>query len=176
VVVVAAGAVVDGAVLGGSVGTTVETVVVGGSVKITPGLVTVVAGGGAAVVTTGGGVVRGGAVAVVVTAGAEVVVVEELSDVVGPPGALSPSMTTVDGGTGIRVCDGGRITLAAGVAGEVSRATAATRMPMTSAPTPTARRAFVRDAGSRASHQMRIRSSAGGRPNAGFLPMDDHER
>jgi hypothetical protein len=112
----------------------------------------------------------------VVTAGAEVVLVEELLEVVGPPSALRPSITTVDGGSGRRVGDGGRTTLAAGVAGEVSRATAATMIPTTSAPTPSARRAFVRDAGSRASHQMRIRSSAGGRPNAAFLPMDEHER
>jgi hypothetical protein len=166
---------VGGAVLVGNVLTTGGTVVVGTSLKTTSGFVAVVAGAGAAVEATGGGVVRGGVVAVVVDAGVDVVV-DELLEVVDDPGALRPSITTVDGGPGMSVCSGGRITFAAGVAGDVSRATAATRMPTTSVPTPSATRAFVRDAGSRAAHHIRNRSSAGGRPNAAFLPMDDHAR
>jgi hypothetical protein len=175
VVVVVGGRVeVGGVVVLGKVVTTGRVVVVT-SVKTTSGLVTVVAGAGAAVEATVDAAARGRVVGVVVTAGVDVVV-DELLEVVDAPGSLRPAITTVDGGPGMRVCSGGRITFAAGMAGDVSRETAATRMPTTSAPTPSARRVFVRDAGSRASHHIRNRSLAGGRPNAAFLPMDDHAR
>ena len=176
VVVVVGGRVdVGGVVVLGNVVTTCRTVVVVTSVKMTSGLVTVGAGAGAAVEATAGAAVRGGVVGAVVTAGGDVEV-DELLDVVDAPGSLRPAITTVDGGPGMRVCSGGRVTFAAGVAGALSRETAATTMPKTTTPTPSARRVFVRDAGSRASHHIRNRSSAGERPNAAFLPMDDHAR
>lgn len=175
-VVVAGAVVVGGEVVVGSV----EMVVVGGEdgggLKMTSGLVTVVAGAGAVVVATVGVVPGAGAVVAVVVEGAGAVEEVLLEEVVDAPGAFRPSITTVDGNPEIGGCMGGRITVAAGVVGEASRDTAATRMTATTAPTPRLRRMLVREDGSRASHQMRIRSRAGGRPNAAFLPMDDHAR
>jgi hypothetical protein len=171
VVVVAGRTDVGGAIVEvGAVVVTAGTVVVG-SAKTTSGLVTVVTGAGAVVGATVGVVARVGVVTVVVAAGGVVVV---LLAVVGVPGALRPSITTVDANPEIGGCIGGRITVGTAIVGDVSRDTAATSMTRTSVPTPAARRAFVRDARSSSCHQLRIRSSAGGRPNAAFLPMDDH--
>jgi len=174
VVVVVGRAVVGGRVVTGDVVATGGTVVVVTSVKVTPGLVTVVAGAGGAVVATGGDVPGVDVVTVVGTVVGVDVVVEPWVEVVEDPGALSPSITTVDGGT--RVGSEGRNTFAAGRAGDVSRERAARMMPRETVPTTSATRAFDRNAGSRELHQMRIRSGAGGRPNAAFLPMDDHAR
>jgi hypothetical protein len=110
-VVLAGRAVVGVDVVVGSVVTIVETVV-GGSLKTTPGLVTVVAGAGGTVVAAEGEVVRGCEVTVVVAAGVDVVV--ELLEVVEVPAALRSSVTTVDGVPRTGSCIWGRVTFAAG--------------------------------------------------------------
>lgn len=177
VVVVTGRTVVGGAVLVGVGVGMVTTEVGGGGLKTTSGLVAVVAGAGAVVVATVGcGTGAGAVVAVVVTAAAAVDVVEAMLEVVDEPGASRPLMVTVDGKPETGGCGGGLVTVADGMRRDPSRETAATRITTTTAPTPRPRSRFARATGSRDCHQPRIRSSAGGRPNAAFLPMDDHER
>src|SRR4051812_23357801 len=150
----------------------VVVVSAGTSVKITAGFVTVVAGArGTVVATVGAGRGAGG----VVVAGAAVVegVFSPKRAVAGTDAEVAPgSLLTVDGVGSARVvagCGRDEITRAVEVR---SRAVAASTMATNSAPTPMARKVFCRAVVLLASHHIRTRSDAGGRPNAAFLPMD----
>lgn len=184
VVVVGGGAAVVG-VVGGREGTVTGVVVVGAdggtSVKITSRLGTVVAGaGGAVVLTTAGGLEAGRGTVTAVGTVDEVVVVSEAKGSAGGAGraaAASPGMTTVDGVIGMLPnVTFGRVASARDEEPDPSRAVAAKMMATNAAPTPRASKAFVLAVALRASHQIRSRSCTCGRPNAAFLPMDDHER
>lgn len=171
VTVVGGGVVTTGGSVTGGIGTGT-----GSSVRITSSVGTVVAGAGAEVV---GGLTEPaeGAAGTVEATGAVLEVVEpspkRSAGVDGSPAKRLPSNVDVVVVTTVTL---GRVAMARGPVRAESPEVAALRRTMTTTATPTARRMLDRVVLLLANHHCRIRSCAGGRPKAEFLPMYERRR
>jgi hypothetical protein len=187
---VAGGAVRGGLLVAGGIGAVsvvvgTGTVVAGGSgsgasLKITPGLTTVVAGAGGDVVPgleeTGGEALPDTAATVVVVVVA-VVVVEARGSWAAPEPAAARKSTDVEvGAKKLVTVSAGRGTVASPVVRAASFLVAARIRITAAAPTTPNKTMFFRDELLLAYHHERSRSCASGRPNAARFPMTSRKR